>query len=185
MDENLRQAAHMLIGTGIAVLALLLERDIMVLLLAGSIFIGFILADALMKKYDIPIITFLIHTLERGVPVPGKGAFYFTASALVCVLLFPSEIAAAGILALAVIDGVATLAGIQFGRHRIRNGKSVEGTFAGIAAGTVALAFIVPPGYALAASLVAGVVELFSPVDDNLTIPIAVCILLAALGLAV
>ena len=31
---------------------------------------------------------------------------------------------------------------------------------------------------ALAASVVAGIIELFSPVDDNLVIPVGVCLLL-------
>lgn len=42
----------------------------------------------------------------------------------------------------------------------------------------VLLPFLTLPG-AMAASVVAGIIELFSPVDDNLVIPVGVCILLA------
>ncbi len=183
MDEQLRQAAHMFFGVGIAAMALFLEKPLVVLVLAASLFVGFILTDSLMRGYKLPLITPLVDTLERKVALPGKGAFYFTASALFCILLFPTVIAAAGILSLAVLDGIATVVGIRFGKHRIRNGKSVEGSAAGIAANAVVLLLLVSPVQAIAASLVAGLVELISPVDDNLTIPVAVCLALTALGM--
>jgi dolichol kinase len=183
MDEQLRQAAHMFFGVGIAAMALFLEQPLVVLILAASLFAGFILTDSLMRGYKLPLITPLVDTLERKVALPGKGAFYFTASALFCILLFPTVIAAAGILSLAVLDGIATVVGIHFGKHRIRNGKSVEGSAVGIAANALVLLALLPPVEAIGASLLAGLVELVSPVDDNLTIPIAVCLLLAALGI--
>ncbi|MDD1716120.1 MAG: phosphatidate cytidylyltransferase [Methanolinea sp.] len=183
MDENLRQAAHMFFGMGIAAMILFLEKPLAVLILASSLFVGFLLTDSLMKGYRLPLITPLVETLERKVVLPGKGAFFFTASALFCALLFPAPVAAAGVLSLAVLDGVATVAGIRFGKHRIVNGKSAEGSAAGILANAIVLLLLLPPVWAVMASLLAGFVELISPVDDNLTIPVTVCLLLTALGL--
>ena len=77
---------------------------------------------------------------------------------------------------------MATLAGIHFGKHRITNGKSFEGTVAGILVNTAALLILISPLQAFAASLVAGIVELVSPVDDNLTIPVCICILLTLMS---
>jgi dolichol kinase len=86
------------------------------------------------------------------------------------------------VLALAVMDGVATLVGIRYGMHRIYNGKSLEGTGAGIGAATLVLLLLLPPSYALSAAVLAGVVELVAPLDDNLLIPPCVCLLLIFLA---
>ena len=81
-------------------------------------------------------------------------------------------------MTLAVLDGVATLAGMRFGRTRIYNGKSLEGTGAGIfVTFLVLLPFISVQG-ALIVAVIAGIIEMFSPVDDNLVIPISICLLL-------
>ena len=51
-------------------------------------------------------------------------------------------------------------------------------SLSGIAVTVLALLpFLSLPG-ALVASVVAGIIELFSPVDDNLVIPVGVCLLL-------
>jgi len=84
-----------------------------------------------------------------------------------------------GLVALAVLDSVTTLVGIRYGRHRIYNGKSWEGTLSGIAVTFLALCPFLTLTGALTASVIAGIIELFSPVDDNLVIPVGVCILLA------
>ena len=60
------------------------------------------------------------------------------------------------VLALAVMDGVATLVGIRYGMHRIYNGKSLEGASAGIAAAALVLLPLLPPVQALGAAVLAG-----------------------------
>lgn len=182
MHEEARKIIHMFFGVGIAALAYLLPKDMMIALLGASIFIGFILAEGVRRGFRIPLITLLITNLEREGEYPGKGAFFFTASALFCVIFFPTAVAVPSILTVAVLDGVATLAGIHFGKHRITNGKSFEGTVAGILVNTAALLILISPLQAFAASLIAGIVELVSPVDDNLTIPVCICILLTLMG---
>jgi dolichol kinase len=110
--------------------------------------------------------------------LPGKGTFFFAVSALACTILFPATVVAPALVALAILDSVTTLAGLRYGKHRIFNGKSWEGTFAGIA-GTIPalLLFLTAPG-AVVVAITAGLIELFSPVDDNLLIPAGVCVLL-------
>ncbi len=182
MHEEARKIVHMFFGVGIAALAYFLPRDQIVALLAASIFVGFILVEGIRKGFRLPLITLLIKNLEREGEYPGKGAFFFTASALFCVIFFPARVAVPSILTLAVLDGVATLVGMHLGRHRITNGKSFEGSIGGIIVNTAALLLLLSPFQAFAASLVAGLVELFSPVDDNLTIPVCICILLTIMG---
>lgn len=182
MQKLARKLVHIFFGVGIAALAFFLPKELVVLLLAASIFVGFILAEGVLRGFRIPVVTLLIRSLERDGEFPGKGAFYFTASALFCLLFFDSSVAVPAILSLAVLDGAATLVGLRWGRHRITNGKSVEGWVGGILANTVALLVLLPPLTALSASLVAGLVEMVSPVDDNLTIPVFVCLFLVAVG---
>jgi dolichol kinase len=115
---------------------------------------------------------------DRCDPLPGKGAFFFAASALACIILFPAALVVPALVALSVLDSITTLVGVRFGRHRIYNGKSWEGTLSGIAVTVLALVpFLSLPGACIAA-VVTGIIELFSPVDDNLVIPVGVCLLL-------
>ena len=86
-------------------------------------------------------------------------------------------------LVLSFLDGVSTIVGINFGKTRIYKHKSLEGSLSGIICGFLALYLFLPIPTVTAAvtAVIAGITELISPVDDNLTIPIAVCIALTLL----
>ena len=73
------------------------------------------------------------------------------------------------------------LAGVRFGRTRIYNHKSLEGTLAGVAVTAAALCLLIPPLAALVTVAVTAVAELVSPVDDNLVIPVVACLALTVL----
>jgi phytol kinase len=178
VDERARQVTHIVFGIGIATFILIAGKDRALPVLFGSLLLGFLFSDAIAKGYRIPVISTIVHELERPGVFPGKGAILFLFSSTLCLFFFPAEVAVPAILTLAVLDGVSSLAGQQFGRHRIRNGKSWEGTVAGIIVTAVVLWILVPPPQALAVSLVAGLIELVTPLDDNLVIPPVVCLLL-------
>jgi dolichol kinase len=147
--------------------------------MAAGLLVGVVLVDLILRGHTIPILSPLVQYGDRCDPLPGKGAFFFAVGTLACIVIFPVSLVVPALVALAVLDSVTTLAGVRFGRHRIFNGKSWEGTLAGIAVTVLALLpFLSLPG-AVAASVVAGAIELFSPVDDNLVIPVGVCLLLA------
>ncbi len=78
----------------------------------------------------------------------------------------------------------ARLWGLHFGRHRIFNGKSWEGTAGGIIAACIPLVVLLPPPLTAAvAAVVAGIAELVSPIEDNLVIPPpVVCLICLALA---
>lgn len=84
-----------------------------------------------------------------------------------------------------MLDSIATLVGLRFGRHTLRGKKSLEGTLAGAAAAALALAFLIPWWAAAAVAGVAGVIEAFSPVDDNVAIQVGVCTTLVGVGVEV
>ena len=179
MHETLRKLIHLVFGLGIAAMVLTVDRMLAIQILVAGLFCGIILVELILKGYHVPLFSRLVATLDRSDPLPGRGAFYFAVSALTCVVIFPVEIAVPAIVTISVLDCVTTLVGVRFGRTRIYNGKSLEGTLAGIAVTAVALLpFLSLPGTIVVAAT-AGVIELLSPVDDNLVVPVGTCILLS------
>ena len=179
MREIVPQIIHLCFGLGIAALVLFLDHAVVIAILAGGLLIGVVFVDLILRGHPIPVISPLVQYGDRCDPLPGKGAFFFAVSALACIILFPVSTVVPALVALAVLDSVTTLIGTRFGRHRIHNGKSWEGTLSGIAVTVLALLPFLPLSGALAASFIAGIIELFSPIDDNLVIPVGVCTLLA------
>lgn len=148
------------------------------MIIGFSLYVGLILIDLCMKGYQIPIISTIIHHMEREGEFPGKGAFFFVFGALITLMFFPSLVAAVSVAVLAVLDGFSTIIGVRFGTHRIWKKKILEGFLGGVIITAILLMFIAPPAYAVLISLVAGLVELISPVDDNLIIPWVVAMLI-------
>jgi len=179
MEELSRQAAHIAFGVGIAAFVALVDRSIAVPVFVLAIFCGCILSDAILRGYRIPLISPMVDSLERAEVLPGKGALFFTIGSLLCLVFFGSFAASVAILTLAVLDSIATVVGIRFGRTRITNGKSLEGTGAAVAVVILVLLPALPPAAAVAVAVVAGAVELLAPVDDNLVVPVAVCLVMA------
>ena len=181
MNESLRQVVHLLFGLGIAAFILLFDRDLSLSVLMLALFVGFILSDAVSRGYTIPVVSAVIANLERRDAAPGRGALFFALGALFCLVFFPKEIAFIGLVVLSLLDSVTTLAGVRFGRTRIYNHKSLEGTLAGVAVTAAALCLLIPPLAALVTVAVTAVAELVSPVDDNLVIPVVACLILTVL----
>ena len=179
MHETLRKLIHLVFGLGIAAMVLTVDRTLAIQVLAAGLFLGIILVELILKGYHVPVFSKLVASLDRSDPLPGRGAFYFAVSALACVVIFPAGIAVPALVTVAVLDSVTTLAGRRFGRTRIYNGKSVEGTAAGIAVTAVALLPLLSVPGALVVATVAGIIELLSPIDDNLVVPVGTCILLS------
>jgi len=179
MQETIRKLIHLVFGLAIAAMVLTVDRTLAIQVLVLGLFCGIILVELILKGYHVPLFSRLVATLDRSDPLPGRGAFYFAISALACVVIFPAGIAVPALVTISVLDCVTTLAGVRFGRTRIWNGKSLEGTLAGIAVTVVALLpFLSLPG-TLVVATVAGIIELLSPIDDNLVVPVGTCILLS------
>jgi dolichol kinase len=180
--ETLRKIVHLVFGLAIALMVQYTSSYLAAIVLAAALIIGLALQDALTRGVYLPGISALVGVLERKDVPAGKGAVLFIASALACTLIFPLHAAVGAVATLAVLDGACTLAGRRFGRHRLSSGKSLEGAFAGFACGTAVLLLFAPPATAIVASALAAVVEAFSPVDDNLTVPFPVGVVLTLSG---
>jgi dolichol kinase len=97
----------------------------------------------------------------------------------------PPALAAAAILMSGTGDAAGALVGRRFGKFRLLNGKSLEGSIAclGAAFGTALLVPGISPLMASAAALVTATLELtVSRVDDNLFLPLAAALTLRALA---
>jgi dolichol kinase len=116
------------------------------------------------------------HLLRDHEHAGWSGASWMLAAQLLAVLVFPRPTAIAALWAVSVGDAAAALVGRAFGRRRLANGKSVEGTLACFLAtllGSLWLAALAP-GAALVAAATAASAELPSrPLDDNLRIVLA------------
>ncbi|MGD9937336.1 MAG: diacylglycerol/polyprenol kinase family protein [Methanoregulaceae archaeon] len=179
MRERWRQVVHLLVGCAIALSIAVFPREWTLPFYAAGLLIGSILTDAVERGRRLPIVTPLLDHLEREGSAPGRGAYYFIVSALICLVLFDPFRAAIGLFVLALLDSTATLAGMHLGRHRIYNNKSFEGFLAGTLATAVLLLLFLSPGQAVLVSLAGGVIEFLSPGDDNLVIPPVVCLVLS------
>jgi phytol kinase len=181
MQELARKLIHVIFGLAIAGMVLVLDHNSALMVLAGGLFFGLILIDLVLRGTTLPVISAVLDYVDRCDPLPGKGALYFAVSALTCVILFPTAFVVPALVSLAVLDGVAAITGTRFGRTRIWNGKSGEGTIAGIFVTFMCLLLLIPVHGALIVAVVAGIIEMFSPVDDNLVIPVGICLLLTVI----
>jgi len=181
MQELARKLIHVIFGLAIAGMVFVLDHYSALAVLAGGLFSGLILVDLILRGYTLPVFSAILNYVDRCDPLPGKGALYFAVSALTCVIIFPTTLVVPALVSLAVLDGVAAIAGTRFGRTRIYNGKSGEGTIAGIFITFLCLLLLIPVHGALIVAVFAGIIEMFSPVDDNLVIPVGICLLLTVI----
>lgn len=125
-----------------------------------------------------------VDSLERKSIFPYFGAFTFYLSSTIVMFFFPLKIAMVAIAVLAMQDSFSTLIGAHFGKHKIFYSKikSWEGTFAGFLAAFLVCLILTDPFRAFTASLVGSLVETLPvKLDDNISIPIAVAIILSVL----
>ena len=120
-----------------------------------------------------------------------NSSTWFVTGLLLVALAFPRPACAAAVMALAVGDTAASLVGRRWGRTRLRNGRSVEGTLAFALVAGVAATLVLRAGFPMAwtqaarlgaiAGVTGAVTELFSErLDDNFSIPVTVAAVLTA-----
>lgn len=178
MNEFWRKVFHLVFGLLISLFIWLVPKEQSLIILSAGLLGGLCIIDLTMHNIEIPGISHLLFHLERPGVIPGKGAFFFVFSTLITLILFPSFVAAQSVLVLAVLDGMATIFGLKYGRIRIINHKSIEGTGGAILVTWLVLLMIMNPVQAAVIAIISGIVELVSPIDDNLLIPVVVAVLI-------
>jgi len=109
---------------------------------------------------------------------------YFCIAAVISIYFFKMNAVVVGLLAALIGDASAAVIGVRFGRHKIKSGKSLEGTVAGVLT-TAIIAYILNCNPATIVAL--GLVFLFFDlvelgIDDNFTTPLVMVIVAQALG---
>lgn len=104
-----------------------------------------------------------------------KAPLFFAAGILASLLIFPAPLNYAAIAVVALGDGLASVAGRMYGKHKIPHtgGKTVEGTAAGMACAFLGAALFAPP-YIAAAAAAAGMAAELLPLraGDNIIVPL-------------
>jgi len=113
--------------------------------------------------------------------LPAKQAFSLALGLIIISIIFSEKIIAISIISLAIYDGIATIVGKLFGKVKLINNRTLEGTVAGIIANSITLSVIIPFWIGTLISIFVAIIELFSKGenlfnDDNFLIPVGTAI---------
>jgi dolichol kinase len=121
---------------------------------------------------------------ERPKQLPFKGAIEFLFGCFLVTFIFPPLIAMASVAVLSLADALSTLIGMYFGKHRlpVNKKKTYEGSTAFLLTAIFALVFFTSPSKAIIVAIFATFAEMLPYIDDNITVPITVALLLSIMG---
>ncbi|HEX7469039.1 MAG TPA: SEC59/DGK1/VTE5 family protein [Methanobacterium sp.] len=170
--EILRQLIHTS-GIFILILGIFLNPQVLILLciiMLISAEIVFILD----RYYHIPIFSTILSVSKRGDDERGFLYFFIGIIATLYIFSFNMAIANSGILMLIIGDSASTIIGRRFGRHKLpfKKLKSVEGSVAFFVVGFLGALTLLPLLPSLIGALVGALTEAYSPIDDNIPVPI-------------
>lgn len=181
--ETERQIFHLLLGTLLAALVLLMGKFYSLTFFGCSLVFGVFLSEFLRRGYKVQPFHWFIARMEREKVRPGRGTLNFFTGTFIALVFFDVRIVFASILILSFGDAFSTIVGKGFGRARLRNGKTVEGFLAGFLASLIVVLPYLSIYIAVAACLAASLTELLSPVDDNIVIPPLTSLIIYMLGI--
>ncbi len=121
---------------------------------------------------------------ERYGEKPLMGAVTFYIGATISILVFSEPVAAAAIAVLAIADSASTIVGHYLGRHKlpVNQKKSWEGSVTFWLSAFAVLLFFVSPLRAFETALIAMTIEALPRIDDNISVPLAVGLLLTLMN---
>ena len=179
--EIRRKVAH-LVG-GVMLAGLIFYNIVNALILAIITLIMGVLF-LLVKKRRIPIMEWLLDNFERREDrkqFPGKGSMYFLLGSVIVLILFPTDIAIAAILILAIGDSIPNIVGMYYKkvRHPFSNKRFLEGSLVGFLLSFLAVINFVIWYEALIGTSIALFLEALDieigkwKFDDNILIPLS------------
>ena len=177
MVELLRQVTHVFLGIAILALAVFAGLGIT----TYALFVLLVAYSFVLYASTMGWIKLLNLFIRKNELFPGSGALYYVAS-LLFIASYPHTtlpVFAAALLALAMGDGFSTLCGnLPIEKHMILGNKTAEGALGGLI--VLFITYIVA-GYAFLPSVVMAlafaIVELLSPIDDNISVPLIMALL--------
>lgn len=171
MERELkRNIVHLAFGVIVSIYVLLFSEY--AIMATGLLLVAGFIISKLSQRYDIFVFSYFLSEMERNSSrMPGQGVLSFLVGTLFALLFFPPLIVFYSILILAFMDSFNVIVGMAFGRERWYKKKTYEGTFAGFIAAFIPMLFLTDAKIAFSACVMATMVELFSPIDDNMVIP--------------
>ncbi len=176
--ELRRNLFHLIFGCLLSLIVFFGDQKFLVPFFSGLVVSGVVISKAIEKR-PVPILSWFVEKFGRKDEPPGRGAINFLTGVLISLLFFDPKIVFIGILVLSFDDSFSTIIGISFGKHKIRNNKTLEGFLGGFAAALFVSCMFIPLTKSILVSLVAAVIELYAFLDDNLLIPISACIVIS------
>ncbi|HIP89138.1 MAG TPA: phosphatidate cytidylyltransferase [Thermococcus paralvinellae] len=124
-----------------------------------------------------------IETIAREHEKRSIGAhIYFTLAALIVICFFPEDIAIGSIAVATLGDAIAAIIGKPFGKHRFKNGKSIEGSLAYFLTALLILIPLMGFFHAIIGASAGTLAEFYElPPDDNFSNQLAIAITLYVL----
>ena len=178
--EVLRQSLHLVLGFFLSGLLYFTSLEFFRAALLVLLVAGIVLALIARARVFHPLNELLALVERKNEHIPGQSAFLFLFGAMIPTFLLSNPFHIfLGIFALTWQDGFSTLVGVRFGKTKIFPGKTLEGSLGGFIACVLGLNLLLPLPAAVVLALLATVVETL-PLDDSLSIPIAVAIAAAS-----
>ncbi len=190
--QIMRRLFHMLNGFAIATLYLISFSHSQMVHLLGLVACLLYVVEQVRVNYPeaavrfLPITKFLIRAEEQ---LKESAMVPYLIAVLLTIITFPKEIALVGIYTLAFADPLSAIIGIRFGKHKISENRTVEGSVAFFIC-TFVCCLTVMSGYyygitlgifmiSLALGVLGTLLDLFPvKIDDNLTIPLFISTML-------
>jgi dolichol kinase len=170
--ELLRQLIHAS-GVFIVILSYFLKPDSLIFIAILILFLVVLLFE-LDKKYHLPFFSYIFQHCKRQ--DDERGFIYFFIGIILTLIIFQFNIsvANAAILILLFGDSASTIIGKKWGKIKIpyRPKKTLEGSLAFFVVGLAVALTQVPFIPAVLGVLFGALTEAYSPVDDNIPIPL-------------
>ena len=179
-NELFRKIVHLLSSFFPVLYFCIQKKQIILILVLANIVIFVIESNRLQKNYIgrffNKYISFMIRPYEKS---RFMNATYLCVSYLLIVLFFNKNIAIYSLLLLSISDSCAAIIGIKYGRIKIINSKTLEGTFAFIVSGIILISIIsITKDYMIdyrtlyLGVIFSSIIELLTPSRyDNITVP--------------
>jgi len=174
--EIIRKSIHLIFGIFFLLLIQYGGVQLSFNIIALCLIAGTIISIAMMRKHKFPLLNEIVGKVERDSErhFPGRAAIYFFVSALILLVIFKEYplIILAALSVQVFADSAAAIIGIQFGKHKLFQKKSYEGSLACLVVSIICINFFFPIYIAIVAGFIATAVEVL-PLDDNLWVPLS------------
>lgn len=179
VKEIIRKSIHFFLGVSIIAVLIGFGRDMALGYGIGLLVLGLITIFVLRER-KISFLENILKLVSRKNESKGHGAFMLVIGCIIAVAFFAYPISLGALIVLVFGDAFSTIMGKQYGRIKLVNGRTLEGTAYGLFLSAIVLSFWFSPFISFMVAWI-GMMAEFLPIEDNLSIPLLAGITLLAL----